>query len=46
MKMQSVSVFLDIVKFVDFLWKNTDVSKVQEVCQVIQTIFRSSFGKA
>ena len=43
--MRSVSVFLDIVKFVDFLWKNADVSKVQEVCQVIQIIFRSSFGK-
>ena len=43
--MRSVSVFLDIVKFVDFLWKNADVSKVQEVCQVILIIFRSSFGK-
>ena len=35
MKMQSLSVFLDIAKFADFRWKNTDVSRTQGVCHVI-----------
>ena len=45
MKMQSISVFLDIAKFADFWWKNADVSRNQRVCHVISTIFRSSLGK-
>ena len=34
-KMQSVSVFLDIAKLADFPWKSTDVSRTQGVCHVI-----------
>ena len=29
--MQSISVFLDITEFADFLWKNADVSRTQGV---------------
>ena len=46
MKMQFVSVFLDIEKFTDFLLKNTDGSKTQGVHHVIQICFGSSLGKA
>ena len=35
MKMQSISVFLDIAKFADFCWDNIDVSKIQGVCHII-----------
>ena len=42
--MQSISVFLDIGKFADFLWKNT-VSRTQGVWQVIHIFFQSSLGK-
>ena len=40
--MQSISVFLDISKYVDFRWKNPDVSRTQEVCHVTP-IFLGSF---
>ena len=32
-------------KIVDFRWKNTDVSRTQRVCHVIQLFFGSSLGK-
>ena len=40
--MQSVSVFLGIVKFADFWQKNTGVSRTQGVCHVMHTFFGSS----
>ena len=43
--MQSMYVFLDITKNVDFLWKNDGVSRAQGVYHVIQTFFGSSLGK-
>ena len=43
--MQSISVFLDIEKFVDFWWKNVDVSRFQGACHVIHVFFGSSLGK-
>ena len=43
--MQSIFVFSDIAKFADFQWKNADVSKTQEVRQVIHNFFRPSLGK-
>ena len=43
--MQSISVFLDIGKFVDFLWKTANVSRTQGVCHVIHVFFGSSLGK-
>ena len=38
-KMQSISVFLDIRKVVDFRWKSADVSRTQEVCCLIYMFF-------
>ena len=43
--MQSVYVFLDIAKFVEFLKEDADVSRNQEVCYVIRIFFRYSLGK-
>ena len=43
--MQSISVFLDIGKFVDSRSKNADVSRTQGVCHVIHMFFGSSLGK-
>ena len=43
--MQSISVFSNIAKFVNFRLKNADVSRTQEVCQVIHIFFGSSLGK-
>ena len=43
--MLSVSVFLDIIKFADFWWKDADVSRTQGVCNVIHIFFGSSLGK-
>ena len=43
-KIQSISVFLDIAKFAEFRWKNADVSRTQAVCHVIHIIFGSSLG--
>ena len=43
--MQSIFVFSDIAKFVDFLLKNTDVSITHWVCHVIHIYFGSSLGK-
>ena len=37
--MQSIFLFLDITKFTDFWGKNTDVSRTQGVCHVIQMFF-------
>ena len=37
--MQSISLFLDIVKFADFQSKNADDSKTQGVCHVIHVFF-------
>ena len=45
MKIQSISVFLDIAKFADFRCKNADVSRTQRVCHVIHIFFGSSLGK-
>ena len=42
--MQSLSVFLDITKLVDFWWKNVDVSRQQGACHMIY-IFGSLLGK-
>ena len=39
MKIQSISVFLDIAKFADFWWKNANVSRTQAVCHVIYIFF-------
>ena len=43
--MQSVAVFLDITEVADFRWKNVDVSRTQEVCQVIYIFAGPSLGK-
>ena len=43
--MQSISVFLDIAKFADFWSKNADVSRIQDMCLIIHTFFRSSLGQ-
>ena len=43
--MQSIPVFLEIGKFVDFRWKNADVSRTQGLCHVIHIVFGSSLGK-
>ena len=43
--MQSISVFLDIAKFADFLSKNADVSRTQGAYHMIHTFFGSSLGK-
>ena len=43
--MRSISVFLDITKFVDFRWKNADVSINQGVCHGIHIFFESSLDK-
>ena len=44
-KYNLLSVFLDIVKFANFRWKNADVSRIQGVCHVIHIFFGSSLGK-
>ena len=44
-KIQFVSLFLDITKFDDFQWKNADVSRTQGMCQVICIVFESSLSK-
>ena len=44
-KMQPLSVYLDITKITDFRWKDADVSRTQGVCQVIYIFFGSSLGK-
>ena len=38
-------VFPDILKFADFRWKKSDVSRTQGVCHVIYVFFGSSLGK-
>ena len=43
--MQSISVFLDIIKFADFWGKKADVTRSQGACHVIHIFFESSFGK-
>ena len=43
--MQSIYVFLDMIKIVDFWQKNADASKTQEVCHVIDVFFRFSLSK-
>ena len=43
--MQSISVFLDIAKFADFLLKNADVSRTQGAYHMIHIFFGSSLGK-
>ena len=45
MKMQSVSVFLDMTRFANFQWKNADVGRTQGVCHVIHIFFGFSLGK-
>ena len=44
-KIQSISVFLDIAKFADFRWKDADVSRTQSVWHVIHTFVGSTLGK-
>ena len=43
--MQSISVFRDMTKNVDFQVKNTDVSRTQKVYHVIYTFFGSCTDK-
>ena len=43
--MQSISVFFDIGKFVEFRRKTADVSRTQGVCHVIHVLFGSSLSK-
>ena len=43
--MESIYVFLNIVKLADFRRKNADVSRTQGVCHVIHTLFGFSPGK-
>ena len=40
-----MSVFSDITKIDDFLWKNADFSRTQVVWHVIYMFFASSLGK-
>ena len=42
--MQSISVFLDIAKYADFQWKETDVSRTPEAHYVIYIYFGSPLG--
>ena len=42
--MQSIPVFLDIIKFADLLLKNADVSRTHGVCHVIHIFFGSYLG--
>ena len=44
-KMQFIFVFLDIKNFVDFQWRNADISRTPGVCHVIQILFGSSLDK-
>ena len=43
--MKSISVFLGIAKFSDFLQKNADVSRTQGVCHGILIFLGSSLGR-
>ena len=43
--MQSVSVFLEIAKFADFVRQNIDVSRTQGMYHLIHIFFGSSLGK-
>ena len=44
-KIQFISVFLDIAKFAGFQWKNADVNRTQEMCLIIHIFFGSSLSK-
>ena len=44
-KVQSLSVFLDIAKLADLQSKNADVSRTQQLCHVIDIFFGSSLVK-
>ena len=39
-KMQFISVLLDIAKLADFRRKNADVSRTQDVCPIIHNFFQ------
>ena len=43
--MKSISVFLDITKFADFLCKNPNASRIQGFHHVIHIFFGTSLGK-
>ena len=43
--MGSISVFIDITKFVDFRWKNAYVKRTHGVYDVIYIFCESSLGK-
>ena len=43
--MQSISVYLDILKIADFQWKNANVTGTQGVRLVIYVLLGSSLGK-
>ena len=43
--MQSISVFLDVIKVADFPQKNADVSRALEVAHVMYIFSGSSLGK-
>ena len=45
MKIQSISVFLDVGKFADFRLKSADISRTQGIFHVIYIFFGSSLGK-
>ena len=44
-KIESISVFLVIAKFVDLRWNNADVSRTQGVGHMTHIFFGSSLGK-
>ena len=44
-KIQFISIFLDISKFADFQRKNVDVSRTQGVCYMIYIFFGFFLGK-
>ena len=44
-KMQSISVFLDIARFAGFWHKNFDVSRTVGVCHVSSIFFGSALAK-
>ena len=44
-EIQSISAFINIVKFADFCCQNTDVSRTRGLLPVINVFFGSSSGK-
>ena len=42
---KSISVFFDITKFIEFPLLNTDISRTQGMCHLIQIVFGTSLSK-